>query len=102
VAAAFHTSLNAGITFFDTAEIYGTGTSELSWASLPMRQIERIDLYQIHFPSPLLGIPALMDATADAVAEGKIRAVGVSNYSAAQMHTAHAALARHSASNKPG
>ena len=35
-----------------------------------------------------------MDAMADAVAEGKIRAVGVSNYSAAQMCTAHAALAK--------
>jgi aryl-alcohol dehydrogenase-like predicted oxidoreductase len=128
VAAAFHSSLNAGITLFDTAELYGTGTSErilgqlarsteqpiviaskfmpYPWrlsakslrgaldASLKRLQIERIDLYQIHFPALLIGIPALMDAMADAVAEGKIRAVGVSNYSAAQMQTAHAALAR--------
>jgi aryl-alcohol dehydrogenase-like predicted oxidoreductase len=128
VAAAFHTSLHAGITLFDTAEFYGIGTSErilgqlahadgqpvviaskfmpYPWrisarslrraldASLTRLQIERIDLYQIHFPSPLQSIPALMDAMADAVDEGKIRAVGVSNYSAAQMRTAHAALAR--------
>ncbi|MEP7189395.1 MAG: aldo/keto reductase [Roseiflexaceae bacterium] len=128
VAAAFHTCLNAGITLVDTAEFYGTGTSErivgqlarateqpvviaskfmpYPWrlsakslrgaldGSLKRLQIERIDLYQIHFPTPLLAIPELMDALADAVAEGKIRAVGVSNYSALQMHTAHAALAR--------
>ena len=35
-----------------------------------------------------------MDALADAVAEGKARAVGVSNYSAPQMHRAYEALAR--------
>jgi aryl-alcohol dehydrogenase-like predicted oxidoreductase len=128
VAAAFHASLNAGITLVDTAEFYGTGTSErivgqlaeateqpvviaskfmpYPWrlsakslrgaldSSLKRLQIKRIDLYQIHFPTPLLDISELMDALADAVADGKIRAVGVSNYSARQMHTAHAALAR--------
>jgi aryl-alcohol dehydrogenase-like predicted oxidoreductase len=36
----------------------------------------------------------MMDALADAVAEGKIRAVGVSNFSAEQMYRAHEALAR--------
>lgn len=34
-----------------------------------------------------------MDLIADAVEAGKVKAVGVSNYSAAQMRTAHAALA---------
>jgi len=62
--------------------------------SLQRLGVERIDLYQIHWPSPLLGIPRLMDALAEAVAEGKARYVGVSNYSAAQMREAHAALAR--------
>jgi aryl-alcohol dehydrogenase-like predicted oxidoreductase len=53
-----------------------------------------IDLYQIHFPRPWMPIPTLMDRMADAHEAGKIRAVGVSNFSAEQMRTAHAALAR--------
>lgn len=128
VAAAFWTSLNAGVTLFDTAELYGNGQSErilgrlargatepvvlaskfapLPWrlsprdvrkaleGSLERLGVERLDLYQVHWPFPLIGIDATMDALADAVAEGKVRAVGVSNYDAEQMRRAHAALAR--------
>jgi aryl-alcohol dehydrogenase-like predicted oxidoreductase len=53
----------------------------------------RIDLYQHHFPSRRISIPALMSLMADAVEAGKVRAIGVSNYSAAQLRLAHAALA---------
>jgi aryl-alcohol dehydrogenase-like predicted oxidoreductase len=53
-----------------------------------------VDLYQHHFPSPRVDIEALMGLMADAVEAGKVRAVGVSNYSAAQMRIAHHALAR--------
>jgi aryl-alcohol dehydrogenase-like predicted oxidoreductase len=52
-----------------------------------------IDLYQHHFPSRRVPIPSLMGLMADAVEAGKVRAVGVSNYSAAQLRVAHAALA---------
>jgi aryl-alcohol dehydrogenase-like predicted oxidoreductase len=52
-----------------------------------------IDLYQHHFPSRRVSIPALMGFMADAVEAGKVRAIGVSNYSAAQLRIAHAALA---------
>jgi aryl-alcohol dehydrogenase-like predicted oxidoreductase len=52
-----------------------------------------VDLYQHHFPSRRVPIPLLMGLMADAVEAGKVRAVGVSNYSAAQLRTAHAALA---------
>jgi aryl-alcohol dehydrogenase-like predicted oxidoreductase len=52
-----------------------------------------IDLYQHHFPSRRISIPALMGFMADAVEAGKVRAVGVSNYSAEQLRIAHAALA---------
>jgi aryl-alcohol dehydrogenase-like predicted oxidoreductase len=52
-----------------------------------------IDLYQHHFPTRRVSIPRLMDLMADAVEAGKVRAVGVSNYSAEQMRQAHAALA---------
>jgi aryl-alcohol dehydrogenase-like predicted oxidoreductase len=132
IADAFAASVAAGITLFDTAEIYGQGESErllggllretgatasgpiviatkfapLPWrfggrslcraldASLARLGVAQVDLYQIHFPYSLIGIPTLMDALADAVAEGQVRAVGVSNYSAEQMRRAHEALAR--------
>ena len=54
---------------------------------------DTIDLYQHHFPAKGVSIPRLMDLLADAVEAGKIKAVGVSNYSAEQMREAHAALA---------
>jgi aryl-alcohol dehydrogenase-like predicted oxidoreductase len=53
-----------------------------------------VDLYQHHFPSRRVPIQALMGLMADAVDAGKVRAVGVSNYSAAQMRIAHEALAQ--------
>ena len=53
----------------------------------------QVDLYQHHFPTRWVDIPALMGCLADAVEAGKLRAVGVSNYSAEQMRAAHAALA---------
>ncbi|MCU0490701.1 MAG: aldo/keto reductase [Chloroflexaceae bacterium] len=128
VAEAFVASTNSGITFFDTAEVYGNGTSErilgelvrksrspvliaskfapLPWrlsprslrgaldASLKRLGVSQIALYQIHWPYTLLPLEGLMEALADAVAEGKVQAVGVSNYSAEQMQRAHAVLAR--------
>jgi aryl-alcohol dehydrogenase-like predicted oxidoreductase len=128
IKAAFDASLAAGVSLFDTAEIYGPHTSErmlgalarsanrpvilaskfmpLPWrlsasslrgaldGSLKRLGVSRIDLYQIHWPSPILSIPSLMEALANAVAEGKIRYVGVSNYSAAQMREAHAELSK--------
>jgi len=63
-------------------------------ASLARLGRSSIELYQHHFPSNRVSIPKLMDRMADAVKAGKVRAVGVSNYSAEQMRLAHAALAR--------
>ena len=63
-------------------------------ASLGNLRRTSIDLYQHHFPSSRIDIPKLMGLMADAVEAGKIRAVGVSNYSAAQMRSAHDALAK--------
>jgi len=54
---------------------------------------ETIDLYQHHYPNKRQPIRRLMNLVADAVEAGKIKAVGVSNYSAGQMREAHAALA---------
>ncbi|HLW02578.1 MAG TPA: aldo/keto reductase [Ktedonobacterales bacterium] len=61
--------------------------------SLERLGVERIDLYQIHLPPPRLN--PIMDALAEAVQSGKVRAVGVSNFSASLMRRAHARLAHH-------
>lgn len=129
VEAAYRASRDAGITFFDTAEIYGRGKSEqilgplvlpersqvviaskfAPWpyrltprslgkaldATLKRLKLVQIDLYQIHWPhGRMMSIDTLMNAMADQVESGKIRAVGVSNFSAKQMEQAHATLAK--------
>jgi aryl-alcohol dehydrogenase-like predicted oxidoreductase len=63
-------------------------------ASLTRLGRDSIDLYQHHFPNRRVSIPRLMDQLADAVKAGKIKAVGVSNYSAEQMREAYEALAK--------
>lgn len=129
ILQTFRASLDAGLTFFDTAEVYTGGESERllgecigqdkrpvviasKFAPLPNRfsphalmdaldaslsrlNIETIDLYHIHWPYTLMRIDALMDMMALAVRLGKIRAVGVSNFSARQMRQAAARLARY-------
>jgi aryl-alcohol dehydrogenase-like predicted oxidoreductase len=70
----------------------GSLTDALDQSLVRLRR-SSIDLYQHHFPSRRVSIPALMGLMADAVEAGKVRAVGVSNYSAAQLRVAHAALA---------
>ena len=64
-------------------------------ASLARLNASSIHLYLVHFPFTFLGIEALMDAMAEAHAAGKIKGVGVSNYSASQMRRAAAQLAKH-------
>jgi aryl-alcohol dehydrogenase-like predicted oxidoreductase len=122
-AAALESSLAGGVTLFDTAAMYSGGASERRLGELArgkelviatkfpsglrstaeampkdltasLGRLGRIDLYQHHFPSGRVSIPRLMELMADALEAGKIKAVGVSNYSAAQMREAHAALAR--------
>ncbi|MFH0941745.1 MAG: aldo/keto reductase [Chloroflexota bacterium] len=54
-----------------------------------------IDLYQIHAPYSFSSVEAQMNAMAALVKKGKVRSVGVSNFSAEQMRRAHDALAKH-------
>ena len=51
-----------------------------------------IDLHQVHMPHSLSSVKAQMDVMADLVEAGKIKAVGVSNFSATKMRAAHSAL----------
>lgn len=129
LAAAFQTSLEAGVNLIDTAEVYGSGISErligrfvrqtnrpvliatkcmpFPWrlsrrsllralrGSLERLGLEKVDLYQIHWPFPPRSIEHWAEALAEAVKEGLARCVGVSNYNLAQMQRAYHVLARH-------
>lgn len=53
-----------------------------------------LDLYQIHWPNSLSSVEAQMDAMADLVEDGKIRAVGVSNFGGDYTRRAHEALVK--------
>ncbi|RQP12307.1 MAG: aldo/keto reductase [Microbacteriaceae bacterium] len=122
--AVVHAALDAGVTFFDTADIYGAryGLSETLLGealrgrrdeavvatkfghqdyaspladlgprggrayiraavegSLARLQTDRIDLYQLHTPDPATPIEETLEALAELVREGKVRAIGHSN-----------------------
>jgi aryl-alcohol dehydrogenase-like predicted oxidoreductase len=53
--------------------------------SLRRLQTDYIDIYQVHWPDPLVPIQETAGALARLLKEGKIRAIGVSNYSPEQM-----------------
>lgn len=63
-------------------------------ASLARLGLDQVDLYQIHWPFPPVSIETWMEGMAEAVEQGLIRAVGVSNYNADQMKRAHEALVK--------
>ncbi|MBD2460106.1 aldo/keto reductase [Oscillatoria sp. FACHB-1407] len=122
VIRALRAALDAGITTFDTAEVYGKGYSEQIVAkalsdvrdqvvlatkvfanhmkydqvleacdrSLQNLNTEYIDLYQIHWPSgsfnsEVVPIGETMEALTKLRDQGKIRAIGVSNFSGKQL-----------------
>jgi len=124
-------SLDAGINFFDTADIYGgTRSEEFLGRALGTRReqvilaskfgvrindampggakpeyirravedslrrlnTDRIDLYQLHLPDDTTPITDTLGALNELVQAGKIRQVGCSNFSAAQLQEAEAAV----------
>lgn len=122
VIQAMQAAFAAGITTFDTAEVYGEGYSEelvgkalggirdriilatkvfpthlradqviaACDSSLQRLQTDYIDLYQIHWPagafnSERVAIGETMGALVQLKEQGKIRAIGVSNFSKAQL-----------------
>lgn len=127
---AFEISINRGVRFFDSAEVYGLGRSErllgdfirrsgvegevvvgtkffpFPWrtkpgavvralrGSLKRLGMERVGLYQIHWPTPVVSIETLMNGLADAVEAGLTETVGVSNFRLEETRQAYDALAR--------
>lgn len=119
---ALDQALDLGVNWLDTAEIYGPWRSEqvigqalrerrdgLFVASkvIPLHSFElacegsrrrlgvdTIDLYQIHWPNPLVPIPVMMRTMERLKKRGHIRHIGVSNFSAAQLCEAREALPR--------
>jgi diketogulonate reductase-like aldo/keto reductase len=122
---ALKIGLDAGINLIDTAEIYyteplvakaieGRKRDELFIASkvwsthlhyddvikacnrsLRKLRTSYIDLYQIHFPNSRVPINETMRAMEKLVDEGKIRYIGVSNFSLTQMIEAQNALSKY-------
>ena len=64
--------------------------------SLRRLRTDYIDIYQVHWPDPLVPIQETAGALARLLKEGKIRAIGVSNYSSAQMDEFRKAAPIHS------
>ena len=120
-ASVIHRAIELGSFLIDTAESYDTeervgraiagrrdevflATKVSPWhfrhedvlaacdRSLRTLGIDTIDLYQLHAPSADVPIEETMGAMADLVAAGKVRHVGVSNFSAREMQAAETAL----------
>ncbi|HLV80372.1 MAG TPA: aldo/keto reductase [Chthonomonadaceae bacterium] len=128
-AAVVNATLDAGITFFDTADIYGkTKSEEYLGQALGARRREvliatkfgmpldeqhkgarpeyvrqaaedslrrlgtdHIDLYQLHQPDPTVPIADTLGALHELVQAGKVREIGCSNFSVAQLREAEEA-----------
>lgn len=124
--AVVNAALEAGVNFFDTADIYGDLKSEVQLgialgrrrdevviatkfgmlhdksgvcatpeyirsscdASLARLGTDVIDLYQLHFPDDTTPIADTIGAMQELVVQGKVREIGCSNFSAAQLRAA--------------
>lgn len=133
--AVVDAALVAGVTYFDTAEIYGEGVSEeylgaalgsrrstaviaTKWghtasmgegehggdpaqvrrrldASLRRLGTDYVDHYQLHRPDPTTPIEDTLGCLAELRAEGKIREIGCTHFSAEQLIGTHDAATAH-------
>jgi diketogulonate reductase-like aldo/keto reductase len=62
--------------------------------SLRRLRTDYIDLYQLHWPNPNIPIGETIRAVEKLVEEGKVRNIGVSNFSVAQLQEAESSLSR--------
>ncbi|VAZ84653.1 putative oxidoreductase [Mycobacterium persicum] len=69
-------------------------------ASARRLQLDRIPLYQVHQPNPVVPDSVIMPGMRELLDGGKIGAAGVSNYSLARWRKADAALGRPVVSNQ--
>ncbi|MGL5081038.1 MAG: aldo/keto reductase [Microcoleaceae cyanobacterium] len=75
--------------------VWGSSVAEAVTASLKRLKLPQITLYQVHWPFTFfMSQETLINALADEVEQSRILAVGVSNYSAAEMRQAHDILAK--------
>jgi len=63
-------------------------------ASLKRLQVRYVDLYQLHWPSSSIPIPETMKAMEHLVNQGKIRHIGVSNFSVRQTRESQESLSK--------
>jgi aryl-alcohol dehydrogenase-like predicted oxidoreductase len=65
--------------------------------SLRRLKTDAIDFYQVHWPDPKVPVEETADAMAELYRSGKIRAIGVSNFTPAQMDAFRAVAPLHTA-----
>lgn len=71
----------------------GDAIADALSGSLKRLQLPSVALYQVHMPFDFfMSKKTLMNALADEVEQGRIQAIGVSNYTAEQMRHAHSVL----------
>ncbi len=63
--------------------------------SLERLKVDYVDLYQIHFPNPFIPLKETMKAMEKLVDDGKIRLIGVSNFSVKELEEAMSYLSRY-------
>ena len=63
--------------------------------SLRLLQTDYIDLYQLHYPNSAIPIAETMGAREELVDQGKVRFIGVSNYSTRELDEAVKVMTRH-------
>jgi aryl-alcohol dehydrogenase-like predicted oxidoreductase len=130
--AVVDAALDAGVTFFDTAEVYGQGgdserflgeilegrrdqvvlATKFGWGqqvgdgsadhvrtaldgSLERLRTDYVDLYYLHKPDPSTPVAETLGALDELVRDGKVRAIGCSNFSAEQLAEAERVALEH-------
>jgi len=74
------------------ADVTESGIASSAEASLRRLGTDYVDLYQVHWSNPTVPIAETMGAMSRLVEAGKVREVGVSNFSLGELRAAEAAL----------